>query len=127
MTISELPLTSVTTEGRRRLTPYVLWILPIGLGLLVLSLALGAFVHRASSPGSSWPLRIVVDGRNYDRGTSVPAADLLATPGHWQQVAVAGPGQNPVYALVIPGAAPTAVVVATSMDHYVSYTLVGGP
>ena len=40
---------------------------------------------------------------------------------------VAGPQSNPVYAKVIAGAAPTEVLVQTSLTTYVAYVLVGGP
>jgi hypothetical protein len=113
-------------SGRRRRGGY-LWMLPIGLVVLVLAVAGFVFLHRASSATGSWPQRIVVNDRDYNRAAAVPAVGVRANDSGWVQVGTAGPSSNPVYAALLPGSAPTVVVVQTSLNSYVEYVLVGGP
>jgi hypothetical protein len=122
--------TDPTEAPSRRHAPWAIalvWMLPIGLVVLALAVAGLVQVHRARSTGSSWPARISVNGRNYDRSGTVSKADFTASAGNLRQVGTAGPNGDPVFADVIPGAAPTGVIVQTSGDSYVEYSLSGGP
>ena len=114
------------TPSRRRPPGYV-WILPMALCALVLAVGGVTLAHRASTPDSRWPQRIVVNDRDYDSAGVLPPGQLPAVTATWSQIATAGPLENPVYASVVPGAAPTVVLVETSLNVYVEYVLVGGP
>ena len=103
------------------------WLLPVGLLVVTLAVAGVAQVHRATSQGASWPQRIQVGGRSYDRAGPVSKADFAAAGSRWRQVATVGPDRDPVFAEVIPGAAATAVTVRLPDGTTWQYALVGGP
>jgi hypothetical protein len=116
---------SVTRSGRRWLHAAV-WILPIGLVLLMLAVAAGMWAHEIAV-NHHWPERITVNGRDYDDPVPVSAAEVRAEGHGWLQLGIAGPNDYLVYGPVMTGSVPTGVVVQTSFDTYVSYSLMGGP
>ena len=103
------------------------WILAVGVSTVVLAVAGLTYLHRAHSPDSSWPRLIVVNGRRYVGPTTASAAEVGASDTGWLQIGTAGPAGSPVYGAVVPGAAPTVVVVQTALNAHVEYVLVGGP
>lgn len=127
MAITEVASTSTQRASQRLGHPGRMWILPIGLVVVVLAVAGLAMINRHTSTTGAWPQRIVVNDRTYNREAAVSAVDVRANDGAWTQVGTAGPQSYPVYAAVIPGSPPTAVIVQTSLNSYAEYALVGGP
>ena len=117
-----------TTDRPNRHRPRsAVWLLPVGLLVVTLTVAGVVQIHRATSQGASWQQRIQVGGRSYDRAAPVSKADFAAAGSRWRQVTTVGPDHDPVFAEVIPGAAATAVTVRLRDGTYWQYALVGGP
>lgn len=124
MTVTETVAVATSGQEGRRVRRGVIWLLAI-----VLLATAALFARQLMTDRADLPTRIVIQSRDYNQSQSAPvsAGDAHGGSGTWQLVGQAGSHHRPVYALVIPGAAPTAVFVQLSSDRFGEYALVGGP
>ena len=99
----------------------------LAVGLAVAFIGWHGIVQRLGASDVSLPQRIVVSSRDYVRPVTVDVSATKAGSGQWRQVGVMDSTHQPIYASVIPGAAPTAVFVQLTPSTFVEYALVGGP